>query len=193
MGWLSPWGIDSVKINVLTFPILSWHADTNVDWIKFWLDILTGESCKCFTFHFSHIPHVMTLFDRRVDLARFSPDTPLYVMCREWMSNNPQKASVLNLVQDSVPSQQSLSPHYPNTLAPPTPLSKDSKGVVIRLDIPLPHPPHTKDKQELDDVLYQVCMWSQQPGGWRRGENFHQVGMGYLRLVTCLSGSSCQV
>ena len=33
----------------------------------------------------------MTLFDRRVDLARFSEATPLYVMCREWMRNNPHR------------------------------------------------------------------------------------------------------
>ena len=43
-----------------------------------------------------HIPHVMTLFDRRVDLARFSETTPLYVMCREWMRNKPQKRQPQN-------------------------------------------------------------------------------------------------
>lgn len=31
----------------------------------------------------------MTFFDRKVDLAQFDEDTPLYVMCREWMRNNP--------------------------------------------------------------------------------------------------------
>ena len=31
----------------------------------------------------------MTLFDRKVDLARFTGGTSLYVMCREWMKNNP--------------------------------------------------------------------------------------------------------
>ena len=33
----------------------------------------------------------MTLFDRKVDLARFSETTPLYVMCRDWMRNKPQR------------------------------------------------------------------------------------------------------
>lgn len=33
--------------------------------------------------------HVMTFFDRKVDLAQFDEDTPLYVMCREWMRNSP--------------------------------------------------------------------------------------------------------
>eukprot|EP00731_Ephydatia_muelleri_P034085 Em0047g4a len=35
-----------------------------------------------------HIPYVMTLFDRKVDIARFTEGTTLYVMCREWMKNN---------------------------------------------------------------------------------------------------------
>ena len=30
----------------------------------------------------------MTLFDRKVDIARFTEGTTLYVMCREWMKNN---------------------------------------------------------------------------------------------------------
>ena len=33
--------------------------------------------------------HVMTFFDRKVDLAQFPPDHPLYVMCRAWMRNDP--------------------------------------------------------------------------------------------------------
>jgi len=33
--------------------------------------------------------YVIKLFDRRVDLAQFGADTPLYVMVREWMKNKP--------------------------------------------------------------------------------------------------------
>uniref|UniRef100_S4R9I9 Lin-37 DREAM MuvB core complex component n=1 Tax=Petromyzon marinus TaxID=7757 RepID=S4R9I9_PETMA len=33
--------------------------------------------------------YVMKLFDRSVDLARFNETTPLYPICRAWMSNNP--------------------------------------------------------------------------------------------------------
>ena len=49
-----------------------------------------------------HIPHVMTLFDRRVDLAMFSEVTPLYVMCREWMKNKPQGKRSYNISNDEV-------------------------------------------------------------------------------------------
>ena len=113
-------------------------------------------SSKC-----SHIPHVMTLFDRRVDLARFTLDTPLYVMCREWMSNNPQKAVALAATGSFHDNHQPLTskPHlhlHPNTLPLPTPLGRDADGRPIRLDIPKPHPPHTKTKEELDKVLREV-------------------------------------
>lgn len=37
--------------------------------------------------------HVMTFFDRKVDLAQFPSDHPLYVMCRAWMRNDPSGSS----------------------------------------------------------------------------------------------------
>ena len=91
-----------------------------------------------------HIPHVMTLFDRRVDLARFTLVTPLYVMCREWMWNNPQKMS-----ESNPQSPEPLVFGVPNMLSRPSPpeIHKDS-GRVIRLDIPEPHPPHTTSRQQ---------------------------------------------
>ena len=36
--------------------------------------------------------HVMTFFDRKVDLAQFAPDDPLYMMCRTWMRNDPSNS-----------------------------------------------------------------------------------------------------
>jgi len=36
-------------------------------------------------------PYVMKLFDRSVDLAPFTDDTPLYPICRAWMENDPHK------------------------------------------------------------------------------------------------------
>ena len=32
-------------------------------------------------------PHIMYLFDRKIDLAEFDEGTPLYVLCRAWMRN----------------------------------------------------------------------------------------------------------
>lgn len=34
--------------------------------------------------------YVMKLFDRSVDLAQFTEDTPLYPICRAWMANKPR-------------------------------------------------------------------------------------------------------
>ncbi|XP_064399143.1 protein lin-37 homolog isoform X2 [Halichondria panicea] len=91
-----------------------------------------------------YIPHVMTLFDRKVDLAKFSPETPLYVMCREWMSNNP------DCTHATPPSQCHLTPH---TLPPPTPLPMDKEGREVRIDIPKPHPPISKSREEMDNLI----------------------------------------
>ncbi len=89
----------------------------------------------------------MTLFDRKVDLAKFTPDTPLYVMCREWMSNNPD-------CKHSTASQpHSLTTH---TLPQPAPLVVDKHGHELRIDIPKPHPRISKSMQEFDDMIKKV-------------------------------------
>lgn len=36
---------------------------------------------------------VMKLFDRSVDLTQFTPDTPLYPICRAWFQNNPKNGN----------------------------------------------------------------------------------------------------
>ena len=128
----------------------------------------------------SHIPHVMTLFDRRVDLARFLPDTPLYVMCREWMWNSPHR---LPTVPDSNPS------HQPHPFPPPTPLAQDPMGREIRLDIPKPHPPHTENQQELDGVLQRV---SRSAASNCRGLSVSFKNSSCCRLCESYKKSQCQ-
>ena len=58
-----------------------------------------------------HIPHVMTLFDRRVDLAMFSEATPLYVMCREWMKNKPQRKRSRSVSAEEVSLERQTLTH----------------------------------------------------------------------------------
>ena len=96
-----------------------------------------------------HIPHVMTLFDRKVDLARFTLDTPLYVMCREWMWNNPT-AHAQNGIHASNGDTGQV-----NQLVSPTPLQRNPEsGKVVRLDIPAVKPRHyEKTKRELERNL----------------------------------------
>lgn len=91
-----------------------------------------------------HTPHVMTLFDRKVDLAKFSPDTPLYVMCREWMSNNPDSS---HAPQPTASQGHTLTSQI---LPLPTPLPMDRDGHEIRIDIPKPHPPLAKNRHEME-------------------------------------------
>lgn len=154
------------KLNCVETPHPSVDGSCDVeDSLQYVLDLVIvikiHSTLLIFSFMCSHIPHVMTLFDRRVDLARFSPDTPLYVMCREWMSNNPQKLPSSNAGYEPHPTDKPLPSQPPSTLPPPIPLSKDSRGVAIRLDIPKPHPPHVQNQQDLDLILHQV--WNSLP------------------------------
>ena len=124
----------------------------------------------CF-FHFRHTPHVMTLFDRKVDLARFTSTTPIYTMCRDWMSNNPDKLShhysnnnrhapslsigsaALNHTGDATPTTPvNDSTHLPA----PIPLPMDAEGRVIRLDIPQSLPSHMNGSAEFYKALQNV-------------------------------------
>lgn len=42
----------------------------------------------------SQASYIMKLFDRSVNLAKFTEDTPLYELCRSWLQNNPRLLSV---------------------------------------------------------------------------------------------------
>jgi len=96
-----------------------------------------------------HIPHIMTLFDRKVDLARFTLDTPLYIMCREWMWNNPS-AHAQNKVQASNADLDQV-----NQLESPTPMERDlENGEWVRLEVPAVAKQHQKKiRLELDEHL----------------------------------------
>lgn len=38
--------------------------------------------------------YIMKLFDRSVNLAKFTEETPLYPLCRAWMSNQPRQLAI---------------------------------------------------------------------------------------------------
>ena len=52
--------------------------------------------CKCAVA--STDTYIIKLFDRSVDLARFSEDTPLYPVCRAWMRNDPCRRNALKRI-----------------------------------------------------------------------------------------------
>lgn len=113
-----------------------------------------------------YIPHVMTLFDRKVDLAQFSMDTPLYVMCREWMTNNPHKnnPSVDNDYGSLITTHTStlnhtVTPQTSLTLPLPTPLPTDKEGSEVRIDIPKPHPPISTGIEEIEKHINEVKLY----------------------------------
>lgn len=38
--------------------------------------------------------YIMKLFDRSINLARYTEDTPLYVLSRNWMENSPRQVKI---------------------------------------------------------------------------------------------------
>lgn len=54
-----------------------------------------------------HHTFVMKLFDRSVDLAQFTEDTPLYPICRAWMVNQPRNNNN-HAVQNSTPETSGI-------------------------------------------------------------------------------------
>ena len=51
---------------------------------------------------FTFFSYVIKLFDRRVDLAQFSTETPLYILVREWMKNKPYTNSSCNPPENTI-------------------------------------------------------------------------------------------
>jgi len=51
--------------------------------------------------------YIMKLFDRSVDLAQFTPDTPLYPVCRAWIHNLSQLPASTEQPQSSEPPDES--------------------------------------------------------------------------------------
>lgn len=49
----------------------------------------TTQGCSFITCLTTPDTYVIKLFDRSVDLAQFSENTPLYPICRAWMRNSP--------------------------------------------------------------------------------------------------------
>lgn len=51
--------------------------------------------------------YVMKLFDRSVDLAKFSQNDPLYPICRDWMRNQP-RAKLVKQEEEEKPPRRSV-------------------------------------------------------------------------------------
>ncbi|KAM4651736.1 protein lin-37 homolog isoform 1-T3 [Discoglossus pictus] len=92
---------------------------------------------------------IIRLFERSVDLAQFSEDTPLYPVCRAWLRNTPA-AKVAERPQTPPPPEEGEV--NGNTqdlyrLPPPLPCPVTDGGEPINLRIPSPLP---RDEEPLD-------------------------------------------
>ena len=64
-------------------------------WLSFLLFKITLPQSRCVV---DAGPYIVKLFDRSVDLASFTDDTPLYPICRAWMQNDPYKKNAHRLL-----------------------------------------------------------------------------------------------
>lgn len=80
--------------------------------------------------------YVIKLFDRSVDLAQFSENTPLYPICRAWMRNSPS-------MRERERSPGSPLPPLPEDeevgwVVGDSPATREGSGSVVSRDPPLP-------------------------------------------------------
>lgn len=90
-----------------------------------------------------HHTYVMKLFDRSVDLAQFSEDTPLYPICRAWMKNDPDNRNLYPKqedVQDTIVNPGIGDEFQMNVyrLPPPVPPNPEKTHYSNRIPTPLP-------------------------------------------------------
>nr|XP_020024201.1 protein lin-37 homolog isoform X3 [Castor canadensis] len=99
--------------------------------------------------------YVIKLFDRSVDLAQFSENTPLYPICRAWMRNSPSMrererspgSPLPPLPEDEEGSEVTNSKSQDVYKLPP-PTAPGPPGDACRSRIPSPLQPETRGTQE---------------------------------------------
>lgn len=131
--------------------------------------------------------YVIKLFDRSVDLAQFSPSSPLYPICRAWMRNNPtapeQPASPgppETLGEEEITDMLNGKAQSVYRLPPPTSCPLSQSGEPLNLRIPPTDKP-TVSKLTMDQVpdLGSICdhmeRWKKIRQKWKESSNRNQL------------------
>ncbi|XP_046444871.1 protein lin-37 homolog isoform X1 [Daphnia pulex] len=147
--------------------------------------------------------YVLKLYDRSVDLAKFSPQTPLYPVCRAWIKNQPNNqqfgaanANSPKKLEDKgaeVKEDLKLEENgeaFVNSLPLPEAMPLDEEGNIVDTRIPFDLKPSGKSKSL--DLLLNVCEdeaapsvssllqehcshWGRVREQWRRAANVNEV------------------
>ncbi|XP_022380922.1 protein lin-37 homolog isoform X2 [Enhydra lutris kenyoni] len=95
--------------------------------------------------------YVIKLFDRSVDLAQFSENTPLYPICRAWMRNSPSvrerersPSSPLRPLPEDEESSEVTNSKSRDVYKLPPPTAPGPPGDACRSRIPSPLQPETQ-------------------------------------------------
>ncbi|KAI9551638.1 hypothetical protein GHT06_021973 [Daphnia sinensis] len=148
--------------------------------------------------------YVLKLYDRSVDLAKFSPQTPLYPVCRAWIKNQPNNQHLtatsanspkkveekgIDVKEDVLKTEESSEASV-NSLPIPEPMPLNKGGKVIDTRIPVDLKPSEKSKSldfllnlhedaavpSISSLLQEHCShWGRVREQWRRAANVNEV------------------
>ncbi|XP_053308106.1 protein lin-37 homolog [Spea bombifrons] len=107
--------------------------------------VIEGGQPKANTF-------IIRLFDRSVDLAQFSEDTPLYPVCRAWLRNTPTARAAERPQTPPAEEIEGVNGNDENVyrLPPPLPCPVTDGGEPVNLRIPL-HLPTEEEPLNLNN------------------------------------------
>ncbi|XP_028836382.1 protein lin-37 homolog [Denticeps clupeoides] len=129
--------------------------------------------------------YIIKLFDRSVDLAQFSTNTPLYPICRTWMRNNPSvrerpasPSPPHSMAEEEVADMLNGKSQNVYRLPKPTPGPLTSSGDPINLRIPPTEKPTASQSADSsgNDMLYNhMKRWKKIRQKWKESSNKNQL------------------
>ncbi|KAL9915217.1 protein lin-37 homolog [Glossina fuscipes] len=137
---------------------------------------------------------VMKLFDRSLDLSKYSEQTPLYPICRAWMANQPRNPSIRSFREKQSPAPPERKDNCGEILSQLK--SGELKEVISmpkpkKADIPKIPPQNLsaksteieefakvndklKDASQEELLVYHLSNWKQIKRGWQKHTRHYQ-------------------
>jgi hypothetical protein len=130
-----------------------------------------------------HHSYIMKLFDRSVDLAQFSEDTPLYPVCRAWIRNHPHQPLQTMRPQTpdpapdgevdpgdiySLPMMPYIKTEDSGDMRVPSPLLQTDEPLDIHADQNLATPPETL-------LINHMIRWKQVRQKWKNASRLNEL------------------
>lgn len=131
--------------------------------------------------------YIMKLFDRSINLAQFSEDTPLYPICRAWIKNQPNNIGLNSQNNSQAPEPEERDAGCVYQLPKPTEVVvKTENGQILDLRIPSPLPQPSETLDSLADqnsgspapetlLLNHMVRWKQVRQKWKTAARINEM------------------